>query len=89
MHYMHTFKSIDIEAWISCMEAFYNSYSFLNLRLSNTNQRRKEGGREGPSCPPLLILHSTKGKERERERERVSERESEKHRQTDICKQMI
>ena len=59
------------------MEAFYNSYSFLNLRLSNTNQRRKEGGREGPSCPPPLILHSTKGKERERkkERERVRERE--------------
>ena len=60
------------------MEAFYNSYSFLNLRLSNTNQRRKEGGREGPSCPPPLILHSTKGKERERESERERERARER-----------
>ena len=77
------------------MEAFYNSYSFLNLRLSNTNQRRKEGGgREGPSCPhPLFYIVQKEKKEREREREsereRVSERESEKDRQTDICKQMI
>ena len=79
------------------MEAFYNSYSFLNLRLSNTNQRRKEGeGGKVPPAPHLLFYIVQKEKkerererERESERERVSERESEKDRQTDICKQMI
>ena len=63
------------------MEAFYNSYSFLNLRLSNTNQRRKEGeaGKVPPAPHPLFYIVQKEKKEREIERE--SERESEQERE--------